>query len=71
MDGFEDVRSKEDLAREVGDGIAEEVERRATDIDTRELAETSVYIFSATAVGIVVVGGAFGLYDWATAPTRD
>jgi anaerobic C4-dicarboxylate transporter len=66
MDGFDDVRSKEDLAREVREGLAEEVERRATEIDTGELAETSVYIFSATTVGIVLIGGAFRLYDWAT-----
>jgi len=71
MDGLDDVRSKEDLAQEVREGIAGEVERRVPEIDTRELAETSVYIFSATAVGIVVVGGAFGLYDWATARPRD
>jgi len=70
MNSFDDVRSKGDLAREVGEGLADEVERKATEIDTRELAETSVYLFSATAVGIVVVGGAFRVYDWATQNTR-
>lgn len=71
MDSFDDVRSKEELARDLREGLAEEAERKATMIDTRELAETSVYIFSATAVGIVLVGGAFRVYDWATHNTND
>jgi len=70
MESFDDVRSKEDLAREVGAGLSEEIERKATEIDTYSLAETSIYVFSATTVGIVVVGGAFRLYDWATQPAN-
>jgi len=70
MESFDDVRSTEDLAEEIREGLASEAERKATDIDTSEVAETGVYIFSATAVGIVVVGGAFRVYDWATQNTR-
>lgn len=70
MESFDDVRSTGDLAEEIGEGLAQEAERKATEIDTRELAETGVYLFSATAVGIVVVGGAFRVYDWATQNTR-
>lgn len=66
MDSFDDVPSTSDLASEIGQGLAQEAEQKASEIDTREIAETGVYLFSATAVGIVVVGGAFRVYDWAT-----
>ena len=70
MDSFDDVPDTTDTVSKVRGGLAEEVERQAKqnakEIDTRELAQTAIFIGSATAVGVVLTGAVTYLIDSAT-----